>query len=154
MLPRGLTGRIVLAFAGLAAAMLIAVAGTLFVVLHELHQNETKASLGNQVVLIEAALLHRGGAAQVEQTVQEYAATIADDGGFVLVQRPNGAILVVVGQPSSIEMPAAPTGSTSNAIGTLRTSDGKAFVYIEPNAAGTAGFKFVFALPDRSVQQA
>jgi signal transduction histidine kinase len=156
MLPRGLTGRIVLAFVGLAAVMLVAVAGTLFVVLHQLYQDETKAQLGNQVVLVEAALLHRGGVGQgqIEQTVRDYSASIEDDGGFVLVQRPTGAILVLAGSPSSYEMPPAPTGEVKNVIGTFRTSDGKAYVYIEPNAAGTSGAKFLFAIPDRSIQKA
>jgi two-component system OmpR family sensor kinase len=156
MLPRGLTSRILLAFAGLAVAMLVAVGASLFLVLRDLHQNETKASLGNQVVLIEAALVHRSGnsAAVVEQTVMQYADNIANDGGFILVQRPTGVIRVLVGNPSSIQLPDEPPGTATNAIGTLRTSDGKTYVYIEPAAAGPAGFKFLFAVPDRSAEQA
>jgi two-component system OmpR family sensor kinase len=153
MLPRGLTSRILLAFAGLAVAMLVAVGASLFLVLRDLHQNETKALLSNQVVLVEAALLHRTGAAQIEPTVQNYAANIEQDGGFILVQRRTGAVAVLAGNPSSMEMPAPPDPA-KNAIGTMQTSDGKQFIYIEPNAAGTAGVKFLFAVPDRSAQQA
>jgi signal transduction histidine kinase len=40
-----------------------------------------------------------------------------------------------------------------NAIGTLKTSDGEQYVYIEPNANATGGFKFVFAMPDTSTRQ-
>jgi two-component system sensor histidine kinase BaeS len=41
-----------------------------------------------------------------------------------------------------------------NAIGTLTTSDGKQFVYIQPNASATGNFRFVFAMPDNSIQLA
>jgi signal transduction histidine kinase len=155
MLPRGLTGRIVLAFVGMAAAVLLAVTTSLFLVLHQLQQDQIRATLGNEVVGITAALLHRGsGPATVESTVVDNAASIAADGGFVLVQRPNGAVLVLVGSPSSLNIPAAPAGATKSSIGTMRTSDGKPYVYIEPLKTATAGFTFVFAVPDRSVELA
>ena len=89
MRPRGLTGRILLAFAGLALAMLMAVSASLFLVLREMHQDATEASLRNQVTLIEAALARRAGGGQPEQTVRDLPAAIADDGGFVLLQRKN-----------------------------------------------------------------
>jgi signal transduction histidine kinase len=156
MLPRGLTGRIVLAFAGMAAAMLLAVTTSLFLVLHQLQQDQIRARLGTQVVDITVQLLHRAGngPGTVESTVVDYSGSIAADGGFVLVQRPNGAVLVLAGKPSSLTIPAAPTGADQNAIGTMRTSDGKPYLYIEPRKSTTAGFTFVFAVPDRSVELA
>ena len=156
MLPRGLTSRIVLAFVGLGAAMVLAVTTSLFLVLHQLQQDQIRATLGNNVVGITVALLHRGssGQATVESTVLDNSDSISRDGGFVLVQRPNGAVLVLVGNPSSLSIPAAPSGADQNAVGTMRTSDGKPFVYIEPKKATTAGFTFVFAVPDRSVELA
>jgi signal transduction histidine kinase len=152
MLPRGLRSRIVLAFVGLAATMLVAVAGTLFFVLHEAHLNETKSRLGNDVVLIEASLIRRPGttaATQVEQAVQDYGSLITDEGGFILVAGPKGVVRVLAGNASWTDIPPGPTDGSSTAIGTL-----KSFVYIEPDPAGTRQLTFVFAVPDMSAQQA
>jgi len=154
MRPRGITGRNLLAFAGLALAMLVAVTGSLFVVLREMHRDATEASLSSQVTLIEAALVRRAAGAPDEQTARELSAGIAEDGGFVLVQRKTGAIIVVAGEPSSLELPPQPTGTDRYATGTIRTSDGQDFIYIEPVASRTGGMVFVFAVPDRSGQQA
>ena len=158
MIPRGLTSRILVAFIALAAALLVAVSASLFVVLHDLHLDEIKSKLGNQVVLIEASLVHQPasvvGAAAIEQVVTDYSSAITDDGGFILAQGPRGAVRVLAGNPPSTEVPAAPSGSTGNIIGTMRTSDGGSFVYIEPNPAATRNLTLVFAVPDRSVNQA
>ncbi len=154
MRPRGITGRILLAFAGLALAMLVAVSASLFVVLREMHRDATEASLRNQVTLIETALVRRAAGAAVEQTARELSTAIADEGGFVLLQRKNGVVVIVAGTPSSMEVPPAPTAGDRYASGTIRTSDGQQFVYIEPIAARTGGVTFVFAVPDRSGQQA
>jgi len=157
VIPRGLTGRIVLGFAALGATLLLSVGASLFVVLHDLHLNEIKSSLGNQVVLIEAAFLHQPQNAAndaIEQLAADYGTSIEDDGGFILVRGPLGKVRVLTGNPSSIEIPAGPANGASAAIGTLRTSDGKPFVYIEPGPAGTRNLTFVFAVPDRSVARA
>jgi len=90
MLPRGLTGRIVLAFVGLAATMLIAVAATLFFVLHQLHENEIKDSLSRQVELVVVDLAGEKPALW-DTTLSQVGASIASDGGYILVQNPNGA---------------------------------------------------------------
>jgi signal transduction histidine kinase len=144
MLPRGLTSRIVLAFVGLATAMLLAVAVTLFVVLHQLHQNEIEDTLSRQFVQV-VVNLSREPVSQWDATLQDAGASIADDGGFILVQNPNGAIRILAGTPSSVSIPAGPT------LGTTRTSDGKEFIYVKANKNATAGRTVVFAVPDRSV---
>ena len=146
MLPRGLTGRIVLAFVGLAATMLLAVAATLFVVLHELHENEIKDSLSRQVALVVVTLA-REPLTQWDSTLVDAGAAIADDGGYILVQNPNGAIRILAGNPSSLQMPPGASGTT-------KTSDGKEFVYVEPSQDRTRGRAIVFAVPDRSVRLA
>jgi hypothetical protein len=56
VLPRSLTSRIILAFVGLSVALLIAVGATLFFVLREQHQNQTKQSLGAQIVWLVYAV--------------------------------------------------------------------------------------------------
>ena len=146
MLPRGLTSRIVLAFAGLAAAMLVAVAGTLFLVLHQLHESEISDSLSRQVTVVVATLA-REPVAQWDATLTDFGDSLAGDGGYILVQNPAGAIRVLSGNPSSREIPAALSGTT-------RTSDGKTFVYVETSRNAPNARTIVFAVPDRSAAQA
>jgi two-component system OmpR family sensor kinase len=151
MIPRGLTGRIVLAFTGLALALLLTLGAALFLALRQLHYDATRDSLSRQVAGLVVALAQERPA-QWDQTVQEVGQSIADDGGFVLVQNPTGAIRTLAGSPSSMAIPAS-SGSDGASSGTLRTSDGEQFIYVE-TSKGTAGRIFVFALPDRSAQLA
>jgi signal transduction histidine kinase len=156
MLPRSLTKRIFLAFAALGIAMLVTVSASLFVVLRDAHQDDIKKSLGYEVVVVEASLLANPVSDQTgfEGRIRNLTGSIVDEGGFVLVQGPRGAVRVVAGNPSSATMPPPPPAGVKNAIGTLKTSDGSRYVYIEPNAQATGGFKFVFAMPDNSIEQA
>jgi signal transduction histidine kinase len=155
MIPRSLTKRIFLAFAALGVAMLVTVTGSLFVVLRDAHQDEIKQSLGYVVVYFEASVVKTPVSGQVglEQRIQDQDAQLVNDGGFVLVQGPRGVISIVAGSPSSTSMPPPPAG-VKNYIGTLTTSDGKRFVFIETTPNLTGGFKLLFATPDASTQQA
>jgi len=155
MLPKSLSKRIAVAFVALGIAMLVTVSASLFVVLRNAHQDDIKQSLGYEVVVVEASLLANpvSGQAQFEQRITNLTTSIVDAGGFILVQGPRGAIRVIAGNPSSAAMPSPPASGAKNAIGTIKTSDGKQYVYIEPNANATGGFKFVFAMPDTSTQQ-
>lgn len=155
MLPSSLSKRIAVAFAALGIAMLVTVSASLFVVLRNAHQDDIKQSLGYEVVVVEASLLANpvSGQAQFEQRITNLTTSIVDAGGFILVQGPRGAVRVVAGNPSSAAMPSPPAATVKNAIGTLKTSDGEQYVYIEPNANATGGFKFVFAMPDTSTRQ-
>jgi signal transduction histidine kinase len=65
-----------------------------------------------------------------------------------------GATRFVAGTPSSTDIPAAPTGSAPTKIDTFKTTDGKQYIYIEPNTSGTRGFTLYVAVPDRSARQA
>ncbi len=147
MLPRGLTGRIVLAFAGLAAAMLLAVAATLFVVLHQLHEDEIKDSLSRQIVQVVVNLASETPD-QWDSTLTAYGASVAADGGYVLVQTPDGAIRVMAGNPSSLNVP------TTGPIGRTQTSNGNWYVYAEASKNAAGGRTILFALPDTSARQA
>jgi signal transduction histidine kinase len=153
VLPRSLTSRIILAFVGLSVALLIAVSATLFLVLREQHQNQTKQSLGAQIVWLVYAV-NSGKAATWNATIVDEGAQIQADGGFILTRNPNGAVRVLVGDPSSVEIPDGPTGTATVKIDTTRTSDGKSYVYIEPASTQTKGWTFVMAEPDRSTQEA
>jgi two-component system, OmpR family, sensor kinase len=147
MLPRGLTGRIVLAFVALAAAMLLAVAGSMFLVLHQAHETEIRDSLQRQVAVIVKTLAGEQ-ATQWDATLLDAASSIADEGGFVLVQnQKTGATRVLAGSPSSMQIPSQQSG-------TMRTSDGKSFIYIQAARNATTGRVVVFAVPDRSVSLA
>jgi signal transduction histidine kinase len=158
MIPRGITSRIVLAFVGLGLAFLVAVSASLFLVLRDAHQAETESSLGNQVVLIEAAVfLHQPVGVtqgQVQQAISDYSGPIVADGGYIIILGPKGATRFVVGNPPSTDVPAAPTGSAPTRIGTFKATDGQRYIYIEPNTSGTRGFTLYVAVPDRSSQRA
>src|SRR5512140_3421826 len=122
MLPRGLTGRIILGFVGLSVALLIAVSATLFVVLRNLHEDEIKQDLGARAVAVEYAVSLQSFA-QWDQAVQKVGGQIADNGGYVLVRGPQGKIRSVIGNPPSLTIPAA--------IGVGTTDDG--YIYVEPD---------------------
>jgi signal transduction histidine kinase len=153
MRPRSLTGRLVLAFGAISLALLVSVSATLFFVLREQHQNQAKQSLGAQVVWLVYAV-NSQKANQWQATIVDEGSQIASDDGYILAQNPNGAVRVLVGSPSSVEIPPGPTGSDTVAIGTTTTSDGKSYVYVEPSSTQTKGWIFVMAEPDRSRQQA
>jgi signal transduction histidine kinase len=154
MRPRGLSWRIFLAFAALGTAMLVAASGSLFFVLRDAHQDEIKQSLGNVVVVFEVSLVRNPltGQGTLDQRIQDSTTQLVDSDGFVLAQGPKGVVRIVVGNPSSTTMPTPPAG-VKNYIDTLKTSDGKQYVFIE-TAPGATGIRLLFATPDTSTRQA
>jgi signal transduction histidine kinase len=156
MLPRSLRNRIFLAFALLGVALLATVTASLFLVLRDLHEEEIKQTLGFEVVAIEVSLNANpvNEPAGLDRRVKSLTQSIVDQGGFILAQGPRGIVRVVAGNPSSTEMPDPPPTGAKNVMGTLTTSDGQRYVYIQPNAKATSQIKFVFALPDTSVRLA
>src|SRR5512140_1811264 len=143
MLPRGLTGRIILAFVALSVALLLAVSATLFVVLRNLHEDEIKQDLGARAVAVEYAVSLQSYA-QWDQAVKQVGGQIADDGGYVLVRGPGGKIRSVIGNPPSLTIPDKTGDGT--------TADG--YIYVEPDPSGTKGFTFVFASPNTGARAA
>jgi signal transduction histidine kinase len=156
MLPQSLSKRVFLAFAALGVAMLFTVSASLFVVLRQAHRDDIQKSLVYEVAGVEASLLANpvSDQTQYETRIKRIAASIVDDGGFILVQGPRGLVRTVAGNPSSSDMPPPPAAGVKNSAGRLTTSDGNEFVYIESNANVTGGSKFLFAVPDNSTQQA
>ena len=150
MLPRGLTSRIVLAFAGLAVALMFVAGAALSVVLYDLHDTTDRDNLSRDVIQDVINLVDKPRATW-DAYLRTAAAPIAAEGGFVIVQNPNGAILTIVGSPSSVSMPPPPpAGPPKTFIDTLTTSDGKHFIFVEPSKDATGGRTFVFAVPDRA----
>jgi signal transduction histidine kinase len=155
MLPRSLTKRVFLAFALLGVAMLVTVSASLFVVLREAHRDNIKQSLSHQVVVVTASLLANpvSGQRGLEVRIRNLTTPIVDEGGFVLVQGPRGAVAVVAGTPPAATMPSAPANGAKNIVDTYKV-DGRPYVYVESTAGSQGGFKFVFAVPDTSAQMA
>ncbi|HEX7490202.1 MAG TPA: HAMP domain-containing sensor histidine kinase, partial [Candidatus Limnocylindrales bacterium] len=156
LLPRGLTGRVVLAFSALGFALLVTVGASLFIVLRDTHQDEIKHSLLNQVVVFEASLIRNpvSGQSGLEQRIQDSTTTLVDTGGFVIAQGPKGAVRVIVGSPYSLNWPTDVPTDIKNPSGTYGLADGSKFVYIIPNINGMSGVKLLFAMPDTSTRQA
>jgi two-component system, OmpR family, sensor kinase len=149
MLPRGLTTRIALAFAGLAVALMFVAGAALSVVLYDLHDTTDRDNLSRDVIQYVVNFVSRPKVTW-DAYIRVAAAPIADEGGFVIAQNPNGAILTLLGSPSSVSMPPKPAGSPNTFIDTLTTSDGKRFIFVEPSMDATGGRTFVFAVPDRA----
>lgn len=148
MLPRSLTTRIVLAFSGLAVALMIVAGAALYVVMYDLHDTTDRDDLSRQVVALVVNMVNKP-AATWDAYLREDTSKIGDQGGFVLVQNRNGAILTLVGSPSSVSMPAQPSDpSKTTYIDTIKTSDGRRYIYVEPRSDATGGRTFVFAVPD------
>jgi len=89
--------------------MLVTVSASLFVVAARRPSATASRNRSTRVVAIEADLLadQITEQAQIEQKVKNLIASIVDDGGFVLVQGPRGAIRIVAGSPSSTPVPVA-----------------------------------------------
>ena len=156
MLPRSLTKRVFLAFAALGVAMLVTVSASLFVVLREAHRDNIKQSLSHQVVVVTASLLANpvSGQRGLEVRIKNLTTPIVDQGGFVLVEGPRGAVGIVAGIPPAATMPSLlPANGAKNIVDTYKV-DGQPYVYVESNAGSQGGFKFVFAVPDTSAQMA
>jgi two-component system OmpR family sensor kinase len=149
MLPRGLTTRIALAFAGLAVALMFVAGAALSVVLYDLHDTTDRDNLSRDVIQYVVNFVSKPKVTW-DAYLRVAAAPIADEGGFVIAQNPNGAILTIVGSPSSVSMPPKPAGAPKTFIDTLTTSDGKHFIFVEPSMDATGGRTFVFAVPDRA----
>jgi signal transduction histidine kinase len=155
MLPRSLTKRVLLAFAVLGVAMLVAVSASLFVVLREAHRDGIKQSLSRQVVVLTASLQANPVSGQhgLEVRIKNLTTPIVDQGGFVLVQGPRGAVGIIAGNPPAATMPSPPVNGAKNVVDTYKV-DGQPYVYVQSNAGVGGGYKFVFAVPDTSAQLA
>src|ERR1035437_3561515 len=107
MLPKSLSKRVFLAFAALGVAMLLTVSASLFVVLRQAHRDDIQKSLVYEVAGVEASLLANpvSDQTQYETRIKRIAASIVDDGGFILVQGSRGLVRTVAGNPSSSDMP-------------------------------------------------
>ena len=153
MLPRGLTTRIVLAFSGLAIALMVVAGAALYVVMFDLHDTTDRDNLSRQVVGMVVNLVNRP-ATTWDAYLRDASSPIRDQDGFVLVQNRNGAILTLVGSPSSVSMPPQPSGPSKTYIDTIKTTDGRRYIYVEPSSDVTGGRTFVFAVPDLASREA
>jgi signal transduction histidine kinase len=155
MLPRSLTKRVFLAFAVLGVAMLVTVSASLFVVLRDAHRDNIKQSLSHQVVVLTASLKASPATGQrgLEQEIRNLTTPIVDQGGFVLVEGPRGAVGIVAGSPPATTMPSPSASGAKTVVDTYKV-DGHPFVYVESNVGAAGGFKFVFAVPDTAAQLA
>ena len=149
MLPRGLTTRIVLAFAGIAVALMVVVGAASYVVMYNLHDTTDRDNFSRDVIQYVVNLVDKPKVTW-DAYLRGATAPIADEGGFVIVQNPTGAILTLVGSPSSVSIPAHPPTPPRTYVDTLTTSDGKRFIYVEPSKDATGGRTFLFAVPDRA----
>ncbi len=159
-MPRGLSGRILLAFAGLALAVLLAVGGTLVVVLTGLHRSSAQDNLAN----VSVALVIQRGRALSSQSATETLLATRDElarrdisaglvtAGGQLVDL-EGTALLAIGAPRL--SPTGARGTTQK--GTFTAPDGTRYDYAATMLRAPVGLgprALVVATPDRARAQA
>ena len=156
MIPRSLRGRLIASFVGLSLVLLVAVGGTLFVVLRGLHADAETGSLGDVAGSILPQVRQSLGSGDLRGTIEDVQAELATRDIQVMLIGTDGRLRPIGGQPVG-----DPILQTDGAAGdTLRGSvvlDGTRYVYaatvLRRNAA-VAPRAVAFLQQDRSVAQA
>lgn len=152
MIPRSLGGRLVAAFAILALAIVLAVGGTLFVVLRGLHQDATLGALADVAGSVLPQVRDSIGTGQLRGTLREVEAQLADRNIQVMLVSADGALRPASGEragAASVETEAAVGGSAKGSV----TLDGVRYLYVATTvrrAAAAAPKAIAFLAVDRS----
>jgi two-component system sensor histidine kinase BaeS len=152
MIPRSLSGRLVGAFAVLALALLLAVGGTLFLVLRGLHGDATLGSLADVAGSVLPQVRDTIGSGQLRGTLEEVRTQLADRNIEVMLVGADGRL-----RPVGAATLGTATIDTDPAVGgTVRgsvTLDGTRYLYVATTVrkAGAAAAKAIaFLAVDRS----
>jgi signal transduction histidine kinase len=158
-MPRGLTARIALAFAGVAIVTWLAIGGTLFIILRGLHAQTTGGRLEDQATALAVQarqVVNAGDAASVLSSIRS---SLADADLFAYVVTVDGRIVGLDAAPAAPvgTFVIDPGGRSATNHGTATLPDGKTYAYgaivLRPNAA--AGVRsLVIATTDRSARDA
>ncbi|MGZ6341346.1 MAG: HAMP domain-containing protein, partial [Candidatus Limnocylindrales bacterium] len=159
-MPRGLAGRIALAFVGLSLAVILALGGTLFLVLRGLHQSATQDALANVSVGLVVQRARALVAANAQDTLLAIQDALAQRDISVGLFLADGRLVALEGDaPLPLGTPRIDLTGARGAThkGTFGGPDGTAYDYAVTNlrAAGGIGPRaLIVASPDRSRAQA
>ena len=153
MIPRSLSGRLVGAFAVLALAILLAVGGTLFVVLRGLHADATLGALADVSGSVLPQVRDSIASGQLRGTLEEVRTQLADRSIEVLIVGADGQLRPAGGVSlgsASIETDPAVGGSVRGSV----TLGGTRYLYVATTvrraAAAAAPKAIAFLAVDRS----
>jgi signal transduction histidine kinase len=152
MIPRSLSGRLVGAFAILALAILLAVGGTLFVVLRGLHADATLGALADVAGSVLPQVRDSLGGGQLRGTLEEVRTQLADRNIEVMLVGADGQLRPAGGAAlgtAAIETDAAVGGTARGSV----TLDGTRYLYVATTVrkSGVAAAKAIaFLAVDRS----
>jgi two-component system sensor histidine kinase BaeS len=152
MTPRSLGGRLAASFVLLALAVLLAVGGTLFLVLRGLHADATTASLGDLSGSVLPQVRQSVGGGNLRGTIEDIRDGLAERGIKVMVVGADGGLRPIGGEPVGGSIPlgnAAPGESVHGAV----EVGGESWLYVATvlrRTVAAAPKAVAFLAPDRS----
>jgi signal transduction histidine kinase len=152
MIPRSLGGRLVGAFAVLALAIVLAVGGTLFVVLRGLHHDATLGALADVAGSVLPQVRDSVGSGQLRGTVQEVQAQLAARNIDVTLVGTDGRLKSVGGAASDGAILTSDLALGETVRGSV-TIAGQRYLYVATGlrrAAAAAPRAIAFLAQDRS----
>jgi two-component system OmpR family sensor kinase len=114
--PRSLTGRIVASFAALALALLIAIGGTVFVVLRDLHRASTESRMADLADSLLPQLRQSIAAGNLQGALADTQTQLSDNGVDIMLATADGQLHAINGF-------ASVTGTIDLTTATLRGQD-------------------------------
>ena len=115
-MPRSLSGRIVASFAALARALLIAIGGTVFVVLRDLHRASTESRMADLADSLLPQLRQSIAAGNLQGALADTQRQLSDNGVDIMLATADGQLHAINGFPSI-------TGTVDLTTATLRGQD-------------------------------
>lgn len=155
-MPRSLRGRLVASFVAVALTLLVALGGTLFLVLRGLHADSASATLSDLAGSVIPQVRQSLGTGDLRGTIIDVRDQLADRGYTVMLIGTDGRLRPIGGPPVGDPIMATDGTPDQTLHGTVAL-DGERYVYaatvIRRNAAG-APRAVAFLAPDRSGAQA
>jgi len=150
--PRSLGGRLAASFVLLALAALLAVGGTLFLVLRGLHADATTASLGDLAGSVLPQVRQSVGGGNLRGTIEEIRDGLAERGIKVMAVGADGGLRPIGGEPvgGTISLGNAAPGESVHGAMQL---DGQSFLFVATvlrRTVAAAPRAVAFLAPDRS----
>lgn len=152
MTPRSLGGRLAASFVLLALAVLLAVGGTLFLVLRGLHADATTGSLGDLSGSILPQVRQSVGGGNLRGTIEEIRDGLAERGIKVMVVGADGGLRPVGGEPVGGTIPLGNAAPGESVHGAVRLGD-QSWLYVATvlrRTVAAAPRAVAFLAPDQS----
>ncbi len=156
MIPRSLGGRLVTAFVGLSIVVLLAVGGTLFVVLRGLHADATTAGLEDLAGSVVPQVRQAIGSGDLLGTIADVSDSLANRGIQVMVVGADGRLRPLAGVAEG--PPILTTGLAAGATDHGRVElGGRPYLWVAEGlrrAAAASPLALAFVTEDRSTAEA